>query len=254
MFYQQPKFISLNSPKLNTMNTLTIAKIKKFFPKHTMPCVKNFILLMNCILQCRTVCLYKCRDKALQRDKKRKSMNNAYAKLIRFFKMHHIGNFILGIRSLILTISEIDLQYLIVDRSNWKRGIKNFNLLTIGSLIENVFMPLHWLQLNKRGNSNIEDRKSLIEGLCDLIDKAGRTITGSILLADREFIGQQWFEYLLGKNLSFVIRLREKMYFELQTVTGKKNFIKIVLQRNRTLWNICYTNETGQCNLHFRND
>ena len=68
----------------------------------------------------------------------------------------------------------------------------------------------------------------MIEGLVELLSKFGKTVKGSILLADREFIGAVWFEYLLGKNLSFVIRLREKMYFELQTFTGKKNFIKVV--------------------------
>ncbi len=83
-------------------------------------------------------------------------------------------------------------------------------------------MPLHWTQLNKRGNSHTADRKTLIEGLETLTAKAGKTIKHSILLADREFIGQQWFEYLLSKERSFVIRLREKMYFELQTCEGKK--------------------------------
>lgn len=220
---------------INNMNSLTVFKIKEFFPRHTVPCIKNFVLLMECILQCRTVCLYKCRDKAFQMDKNKKSMNSAYVKMIRFFKMKFIGDFTLGIQSMMLAITEIDLQYLIVDRTNWKRGTKNFNLLTIGNLLEDVFMPLYWLQLNKRGNSNIDDRKALIDGLSNLIVKAGRAITGSILLADREFIGQDWFEYLLTRKLSFVIRLREKMYFELQTVAGKKNFVKVVSQRNRAL-------------------
>lgn len=136
--------------------------------------------------------------------------------------MQNIEDFISGIQLLMMVMRDLDLTYLVVDRSNWKRGIKNFNLLTIGNLMENIFMPIYWLQLNKRGNSNIDDRKALIEGLCNLAAKAGKTIKESILLADREFIGQTWFEYLLSKNLSFVIRLREKMYFGLQTVTGKK--------------------------------
>jgi hypothetical protein len=88
-------------------------------------------------------------------------------------------------------------------------------------------VPFYWLQLNKGGGSNIKERKSLIEGMISLAKAADRSLAGSILLADREFIGQQWFQYLLSKNLSFVIRLREKMYFELQTYTGKKNFIKV---------------------------
>lgn len=129
---------------------------------------------------------------------------------------------------MMMAITATDLQYLIVDRTNWKRGKKNFNLLTIGNAINNIFMPLHWTQLNKRGNSRTADRKILIEGLKTLTTKAGKTIKGSILLADRKFIGQQWFEYLLNNQLSFVIRLREKMYFELQTCEGKKNFIKVI--------------------------
>lgn len=206
------------------MNVLTGAKIKVFFPGYTIPCIKNFILLMECILQSRTVSLYKCRDKASQLNKGKKTdVNSSYARLIRFFKMKHIKEFIAGIRSLIVAVTEVDMHYLIVDRTNWKRGAKNFNLLTIGNLMQNVFMPLYCIQLDKRGNSNTEDRKTLIEGLSKLIEKAGKTIVGSILLADREFIGQLWFEYLLSKHLSFVIRLRGNMYFELQTYEGKKN-------------------------------
>lgn len=237
------------------MDIFTSAKIKVFFPSHTMPCMKKFILLMECILQCRTVCLYKCRDRVSELSKGKKlNINSRYVGLIRFFKMKKVEDFISGIQSLMVAVRTMDLEYLIVDRSNWKRGVKNFNLLTIGNLMDNIFMPIYWLQLNKRGNSNIDDRKVLIEGLCDLVAKTDKTIKGSILLADREFIGKDWFEYLLRKKLSFVIRLREKMYFDLQTVAGKKNFVKVFSQRNRALWNICNTNGIGQYNLYFCND
>jgi hypothetical protein len=154
-------------------------------------------------------------------------MGNCYSRLIRFFKMKEVMAFISGIRLLMLNIAQWDISYLIVDRTNWKRGTKNINLLTIGGLMSGAFVPFYWLQLNKGGGSNIEDRKSLIEGMISLAQTAGRSLAGSILLADREFIGQQWFQYLLSKKFSFVIRLREKMYFELKTYTGKKNFIKV---------------------------
>ena len=207
------------------MSALIANKIKNHFPKHTVPCLKTFLLLMNCILQCRTVCLYKCRDKV--KSTKKQNINNNYARLIRFFKMKDIKDFNTGISTLMFSIAELDLAYLIVDRTNWKPGVKNFNLLTIGNLKQNNFIPLHWIQLNKAGGSNTNDRKTLIQGMCMLAARVGKTIKGSILLADREFIGQEWFEYLISKELSFVIRLREKMYFELQTNEGKKNFIKV---------------------------
>jgi hypothetical protein len=164
--------------------------------------------------------------------------------------MQHIAVFINGIQSLLLSVSECDMTYLIVDRSNWKRGLKNINLLTIGGLMNQVFIPFYWIQLNKRGNSNLDDRKNLIEGLIALARGAGKSLTKSILLADREFIGYLWFEYLLRKNISFVIRLREKMYFELQTYTGKKNFAPILFKIHRAVWNIQHTHGVKRHHLH----
>ena len=239
------------------MYLLSGVKIKTLFPKHTKPTLKNFILLMNCIIQCRTVCLYKCRDKVQQfKPGKDREIDSNYARLLRFFKMKNIAEFISGIRGMMLAVAEADLTYLVVDRSNWKRGEKNTNLLTLGYLMSGIlaFVPLYWVQLDKRGNSNIDDRKNLIDGFIELLAKSAKTVKGSILLADREFIGQYWFEYLLDKKISFVIRLREKMYFDLQTYTGKKNFIKDLSQIYRTLWHIQHPNEFGRYYLHVCND
>jgi hypothetical protein len=138
--------------------------------------------------------------------------------------MKQVLDFIKGIQSLMIHLTQTNMEYLIVDRTNWKRGSKSINLLTIGSLMNQVFVPLYWLDLNREGGSNLKDRTDLIQGMLELAQRAGKSLRSSILLADREFIGQNWFEYLLDKNLSFVIRLKEKMYFELQTHTGKKNF------------------------------
>ena len=208
-------------------------------------------MIVECIMIGRTVCLYKCRDKVPQLvNSKKKAVkgknksetaneNACYRRLIRFFKMKEIDDFIEGIRLLMMSITEMDLTYLIIDRSNWKRGKKNINLLTIGTLMTNIFIPFYWIQLDKRGNSNFEDRKSLINQFAGLARKAGKSIKGSIVLADREFIGRLWFEFLLSKELSFVIRLKEKMYFDLQTCAGKKK-LHFVSSAN-TLKNMAFT-------------
>lgn len=198
-------------------------KIKQFFPRHNINAVGKFLLLINCIIQSRTVCLYKCRDKIYTiRPGNEVKPGSNYMVLIRFFKIKFIEEFVDGISQLLISISQIDQNYLIIDRTNWKIGVKNVNLLTIGGLWNNTFLPLQWLQLDKRGNSNVEDRKKLTEKLIGLFEWADKTVKGLILLADREFIGTQWLEYLLSKNISFVIRLRENMYGELATVNGKK--------------------------------
>ena len=140
--------------------------------------------------------------------------------------MEHIEIFIQSILTMLVSITSIEPvrqgNYLIVDRTNWKVGIKNINLLTIGTLLQSSFVPLFWTQLDKQGNSNIDDRKKLINRLLMLLTQAGQTAKGMILLADREFIGSDWFKFILSKEIDFVIRLRENMYFNLPTKDGLK--------------------------------
>lgn len=181
------------------------------------------MLITQCLIECRTINLNKCKDKAISLSTSKViQANSHYVRFIRFFKMKNIEQFILGIQNLLVDISQIDIQYIIVDRTNWKRGIKNINLLTIGGLCSGVFLPLFWLQLNKQGNSNFDDRKQLIERFINLLKKKCVDTSSMVLLADREFIGAEWFKYLVEKELHFVIRLKAKMYFDLQTHEGKK--------------------------------
>jgi hypothetical protein len=181
------------------------------------------LLITQCLIESRTINLNKCKDKAISLStNKAIQANSHYVRFIRFFKMKNIEQFILSIQHLLVDISQIDLTYIIVDRTNWKLGIKNINLLTIGGLRSGIFMPLFWTQLNKQGNSNFNDRKQLIERFVRLLKKKNIDISSMVLLADREFIGAEWFKYLVEQELHFVIRLKAKMYFDLQTYEGKK--------------------------------
>ena len=181
------------------------------------------MLITQCLIESRTINLNKCKDKAISLSTgKVVQANSHYVRFIRFFKMKAISEFILGIQALLVDISQIDLTYIIVDRTNWKRGIKNINLLTIGGLSCGVFLPLCWAQLNKQGNSNFDDRRRLIERFINLLKKKHVDTSSMVLLADREFIGAEWFKYLVEQKLHFVIRLKAKMYFDLQTYEGKK--------------------------------
>lgn len=149
--------------------------------------------------------------------------------LIRFFKIKLLEEFLEGISRLLISMAQIEQNYLIMDRTNWKIGTKHVNLLAIGGLWHNSFIPLQWLQLGRAGNSNLDDRKKLMDKLIDLFQWTGKSVKGLILLADREFIGNRWLEYLVSKEISFVIRLRQNMYGELATVAGKKNFAQVLM-------------------------
>jgi hypothetical protein len=93
-----------------------------------------------------------------------------------------------------------------IDRTEWHFGKCVFNVLMLGVVYEGVAFPLVWCLLDKRGNSNHHERTELFNRfLHQFEDKAIACLT-----ADREFVGERWFEYLLTKPLTpFRIRIRK---------------------------------------------
>ena len=134
--------------------------------------------------------------------------------------MKKIDDFCSGIFMLLVSLVELTGVHLILDRTNWKVGDKNINILTLGLLHNDCFIPLCWQQMSKRGNSNFSERENLMNRFIGLWQKAGKSIANMVLVADREFIGPDWYNYLSDKKLSFVFRLKENMCFDL--VKGKK--------------------------------
>lgn len=92
-----------------------------------------------------------------------------------------------------------------IDRTEWKFGDCVFNILMLGIVHEGVAFPVAWTLLNKRGNSNRHERMELFN---DFLERF-RDRKIACLCADREFVGKDWFGYLLHKpNTPFRIRIR----------------------------------------------
>lgn len=93
-----------------------------------------------------------------------------------------------------------------LDRTNWRFGGVDHNILMLGVVHQGVAIPVLWWMLDKRGNSNSTERLLLIEEFCLLFPD----VQLDYLTADREFIGEDWFAYLLTMNPTrFRIRIRE---------------------------------------------
>lgn len=100
-----------------------------------------------------------------------------------------------------------DPWVLTLDRTTWELGSWVVNILMLGVMYNGVSIPLLWWMLDKKGNSNTDERIDLIEAFCQVFPEA----EVAYLTADREFLGQDWFEYLLDQALiEFRIRLRER--------------------------------------------
>ena len=93
---------------------------------------------------------------------------------------------------------------LVLDRTNWKFGEHNINILMLGISYKNVAFPLMFKMLDKRGNSDTEERINLIKKYIEWFGQQSI----DCLLADREFVGGKWLEFLNDEKIRYHIRIR----------------------------------------------
>jgi hypothetical protein len=130
--------------------------------------------------------------------------DSAYMRIKRFFRYFDLdgdllAKFIFGL----FDFSRGEL-YLTLDRTNWQFGNFKINFLVLAVAYKGAAIPLMWTLLNKKGNSNCDERIDLINRF---ISCFGRGVISGIL-ADREFIGKAWFGYLKNRKIPFFIRIK----------------------------------------------
>ena len=81
------------------------------------------------------------------------------------------------------------------------------NFLVLSVVHGGIAFPLFWQLLAKRGNSNTQERIELLGQFLKVVgsDKI------DCLVADREFIGAEWFAWLRANHIPFYIRIRHDM-------------------------------------------
>lgn len=94
---------------------------------------------------------------------------------------------------------------LTMDRTKWKIGEKNINILVIGIVYEGLAFPVLFKMMDKFGNSNCAERIGIMEKYDTLFGFE----TVDYLVADREFIGEDWLAYLNRKQIRYHIRIRD---------------------------------------------
>jgi hypothetical protein len=96
---------------------------------------------------------------------------------------------------------------LVLDRTNWSVGRAEINMLVLALSTRRHRIPLMWTQLGRKGNSGTPERIALLERF---LARFGKDQIG-MLLADREFVSQDWFNWLTTHDIPFVIRLRQSL-------------------------------------------
>lgn len=129
---------------------------------------------------------------------------SSYKRLQRFFRGFDLDDAQLA--ALVVNWMQIPSQWVLsLDRTSWKFGNHWYNILTLGIVHEGVAFPVLWWLLDKKGNSNSDERMRLME----TFHKRFPTAVVNYLCADREFVGQAWVRYLLLEPaLAFRLRIR----------------------------------------------
>lgn len=94
-------------------------------------------------------------------------------------------------------------QLLVMDRTHWRLGRRDLNLLCVGLVHQGLSIPLEYPSLQKPGNSNTAERQRILKKALAYLDARV-----CCLVADRAFIGREWFAFLREQSIDFVIRLR----------------------------------------------
>ncbi len=136
-------------------------------------------------------------------------LNSRQKRLRRFLKEIIFDECLLA-RFLIFIMNILfkDKLTLILDRTNWKFGSKNCNILYLAVKRGQIAVPLFWIVLEdqKQGNSSCLDRINLVQKFISAFGKE----TIECILGDREFIGKNWVTWLQTEKIPFIMRIKEK--------------------------------------------
>jgi len=149
-----------------------------------------------------------------------------YRRLQRFFQFVRLDTD----RMALLVVQMLDLQRpkcLALDRTNWKIGSTDVNILMLAIVTRRFRVPLLWTFLPHQGNSDTACRIALMRRYLALFDAASITM----LLADREFIGAEWMDFLSENKINFVIRVKIDMTITLDD--GRTWSFASLLRRKR---------------------
>ena len=132
---------------------------------------------------------------------------STYRRLQRFFQHARLGAD--WSAPLVVGLLGLDGPWLLaLDRTQWKLGTRDVNVLVLAVVTPRARVPLICSVLeNNGGNSDTGERIALMRRYLAVFGAASIRL----LLADREFVGRTWMDFLNENNISFAIRMKEKL-------------------------------------------
>lgn len=174
--------------------------------------IKCLSMLLGALCTMQTVCL----SKLAAAFDNRVSSESSFRRIQRFLAQMALD--LDAVAGYLKSRIPFDGPYtLTMDRTNWKFGDVNINALVLGIAYDHMSFPIPFRLLPKRGNSNFKERINIMERLIRLF---GRDSI-KCLVADREFVGNEWFKWLNDNAIQYHIRIRDNFWVE-DPKTGRK--------------------------------
>lgn len=155
--------------------------------------------------------------------------DSSLRRIQRFIAQYYLSSDLVA-RLIFSLLPKKDKYILSIDRTNWKFGQADINIFMLGIAYDGVAFPLLFSMLDKRGNSNTKERIDLLDRYISLFG----TETIDCIVADREFVGEEWLNYLNINKLRYYIRIRNnfKVYIPQKGREEKASHLFNMLQVN----------------------
>jgi hypothetical protein len=130
-------------------------------------------------------------------------------RVYRFFRDHKFNYD--EIAKFILNIFGADKYIIALDRTCWKFGKSDINVLFLVIIFGNISVPIYWYPLDHGGACPSWMMEEILMRFINNfgIDKI------KYLLADREFMSKEWLSFLTKNQIKFAIPLRKDMLIRL---------------------------------------
>jgi len=129
----------------------------------------------------------------------------------RFFSNYFMSSQSMGLMIYdLLRLKQYGKLTMILDRTNWEFGTRCINIFVVTIVLGKTAIPIALEIFDTNGCTNFADRKKILEEVIRLIGLENI----EIVLADREFVGDEWMSFLYQKRIPFTIRIRNNFYVE----------------------------------------
>ncbi len=190
--------------RIENKNSILLETLSKIFgDKMNLARIKFFGLFICALSKVQSVCFDKL---AISFDTDVK-YESSLRRIQRFMSAYLLDTDIIA--RLVFALLPHEPPYrLAMDRTNWKFGSTNINILVIAIVYDGVAFPVIYKLMPKFGNSSTNDRIELMDRYINLFGI--KSI--DCLLADREFVGDKWLGYLNDNRIRYHIRIRENFW------------------------------------------